>query len=63
MTQWGVTLRSEATNGLLLSIEEVKRPSLTNGGGISPLLQLHPENFKYLFGGKFEGGLLTPSIN
>jgi hypothetical protein len=61
MTQWGVTLRSEATNGLLLSIEEVKRPSSNstqkekrrrflaslemtiNGGGISPLLQLHPE--------------------
>jgi len=27
MTQWGVTLRSEVTKGLLLSIEEVDRPS------------------------------------
>jgi hypothetical protein len=27
MTQWSVTLRSEATKGLLLSFEEVKRPS------------------------------------
>jgi hypothetical protein len=33
--------------GLLFSIEEVNRPSLTNGGGISPLLQLHPKKEKY----------------
>jgi len=48
MTQWGVTLRSEAIKGLLLSIEEVDGPSLTNGGGISLLLQLHPRRKKTL---------------
>ena len=58
-----LSVTPNVVRGLLLSFEEVDRPSLTNGGGISPILELHPENFKYLFGGKFEGGPLTLSIN